>query len=195
VVPCVQLRSCLVHSSYRTAPTVPLSSAGAMIAGGFVANGATVYICSRKDSSRWAAELTAKGPGRCVSVSADLTEQHDIDQLLEFITGAEGKLHCLVNNSGANWAEPLPDYSITGWNKVQDLNVSAVFNLTKCALPLLSAACHENDPARVINIASVDVGCHHSRRSMKIAESCDALLLCGYDACVRVCTSLLLCRG
>lgn len=131
------------------------SGIGAMIAGGFVANGATVYICSRKDSSAYAQQLTAKGPGSCVSVTADVTKQEDVDRVVETIRNTVGKLHCLVNNAGANWAQPLGEFSVAGWNKTNDLNVTAVFNLTQCALPLLKAGGSADDPARVINIASV----------------------------------------
>jgi len=132
------------------------SGIGAMIAGGFVANGATVYICSRKDCSAFAEQLTSKGPGTCVSVSADLTKQDDVNKVVKTIQDKSGKLHVLVNNAGANWAEPLGKFSIAGWNKTNDLNVTAVFNVTQCALSLLQAAASPEDPARVINIASID---------------------------------------
>ena len=47
------------------------SGLGAMMATAFVRNGATVYIFSRKDTSQFAAELTAAGPGTCTAVVAD----------------------------------------------------------------------------------------------------------------------------
>merc|ERR1712107_631209 len=61
-----------------------------------------------------------------------------------------------VNNAGANWAEPLEKFSIDGWNKTNDLNVTAVFNMIKCSMPLLKASASAENPARVINIASID---------------------------------------
>uniref|UniRef100_A0A7S1LP64 Uncharacterized protein n=1 Tax=Alexandrium catenella TaxID=2925 RepID=A0A7S1LP64_ALECA len=132
------------------------SGIGAMIAGGFVANGAIVYICSRKDTTAYAAQLTAKGPGTCIAVAADLTQQTDVHKVVDVVQSGSGKLHCLVNNAGANWAQPLEEFDISGWNKTNDLNVTAVFNLTKCAMPLLRAGASKEDPARVINIASID---------------------------------------
>ena len=133
------------------------SGIGAMIAAGFVASSARVFICSRKDGSDWAAQLAAKGPGTCTAVSADLTAQPDVDALLATIGEvAGGQLHVLVNNSGANWAEPLGEYSMDGWAKVMDLNAGALFNLTQCALPLLEAGSLDGDPTRVINIGSID---------------------------------------
>mmetsp|Transcript_81773 Transcript_81773/g.128750 ORF Transcript_81773/g.128750 Transcript_81773/m.128750 type:complete len:279 (+) Transcript_81773:3-839(+) len=132
------------------------SGIGAMIAGGFVANGATVYIVSRKDCTSYAEALTKKGPGTCKAIAADLTKQSDVDRVVETATRDHGKVHCLVNNAGANWAQPLEDFSVSGWNKTNDLNVTAVFVMTKCVLPLLKAAASPQDPARIINIASID---------------------------------------
>jgi NAD(P)-dependent dehydrogenase (short-subunit alcohol dehydrogenase family) len=62
----------------------------------------------------------------------------------------------LVNNAGANWGAPLADYPEAGWDKVMALNVKAVFNLTRFLLPPLHAAARPGDPARVINVGSID---------------------------------------
>jgi len=132
------------------------SGIGAMIAGAFVANGATVYICSRKDCSNYAGQLTRKGPGSCKAISADLTKQEDVNRVLDIVKDGCGKLHCLVNNAGANWAQPIEEFSVDGWNKTNDLNVTAVFNLTRCAIHLLRAGATIEDPSRVINVASID---------------------------------------
>jgi len=132
------------------------SGIGAMIAGGFVANGAITFIVSRKDCASYAKQLTEKGPGTCSAIAADLTQQADIDRVFETIKKGPGKLNCLVNNAGANWAEPLESFSLDGWNKTNDLNVTSVFLMIKCSLPLLKVAASREDPARVINIASID---------------------------------------
>ena len=43
-----------------------------------------------------------------------------------------------------------------GWDKVLALNVKAIFHLTRACLPMLRAAATPADPARVINIGSID---------------------------------------
>ena len=68
----------------------------------------------------------------------------------------EPKLHILVNNAGANWGAPLAEYPDAAWDKVLALNVKAVFHLTRACLPQLEAAATPDDPARVINIGSID---------------------------------------
>ena len=68
----------------------------------------------------------------------------------------EPALHILVNNAGANWGAPLAEYPDAAWDKVLALNVKAVFHLTRACLPLLKQAAAPGDPARVINIGSID---------------------------------------
>ena len=62
----------------------------------------------------------------------------------------------LVNNAGANWGAPLTEYPESGWDKVMALNVKAVFDLTRLLLPQLQNGSHPGDPARVINVGSID---------------------------------------
>src|SRR5450759_3799593 len=77
---------------------------GLMIARGFLAAGAKVYISSRKADvcDRVAAELGAEG-GTCVSLPADLSTENECRRLAEEVALREEALHILVNNAGANW--------------------------------------------------------------------------------------------
>jgi NAD(P)-dependent dehydrogenase (short-subunit alcohol dehydrogenase family) len=61
-----------------------------------------------------------------------------------------------VNNAGATWGVPLAEHDDKSWDRVLDINVKGVFHLTKFLLPLLKAAGTADDPARVINIGSID---------------------------------------
>jgi len=62
----------------------------------------------------------------------------------------------LVNNAGTNWGARLGEYPETGFQKVMALNVEGLFFLTQSMIPLLAAAGRPGDPARVINIGSID---------------------------------------
>ena len=66
------------------------------------------------------------------------------------------ELDILVNNAGAGWGAPLEEFPPGGWEKVLRTNVQGVFDLTIALLPALRAAADPNDPARVINIGSID---------------------------------------
>jgi NAD(P)-dependent dehydrogenase (short-subunit alcohol dehydrogenase family) len=129
---------------------------GLMIARGFVKAGAKVYISSRKKDvcAEAAAELSKMGT--CIALPADLATEAGAVRLAGEISGQEPKLHILVNNAGANWGEALETYPDDAWDKVLALNVKAVFHLTRSLVPQLAAAATANDPARVINIGSID---------------------------------------
>ncbi len=129
---------------------------GLMIARGLVEAGAHVYAASRDATAceRTAAELGMLGV--CTGVPADLSNQTGTRALAEWIAEREPALHVLVNNAGANWGAPLDDYPESGWDKVMNLNVKATFDLTRFLRPALEAAASAGDPARVINIGSID---------------------------------------
>ena len=79
-----------------------------------------------------------------------------IDALAKEIAEREGRLHILVNNAGVSWGAPIDDYPESGWDKVLDTNVKAPFFLIQKLLPLLEAGATAEDPARVINVGSID---------------------------------------
>jgi NAD(P)-dependent dehydrogenase (short-subunit alcohol dehydrogenase family) len=134
---------------------------GEMIARGFVQNGAKVYISSRKAEvcEAVATELSqeaGEGGGSCIALPADLSRMEEIERLASEIRLREPKLNVLVNNAGAAWAEPLGKFTERGWDRVVDLNLKALFFLTQALLEPLTAAGTHEDPARVINIGSID---------------------------------------
>ena len=131
---------------------------GEMIAAGFLANGAKVYISSRKaDVCDATAERLAKEyGGECISMPADLADVGAIEAFAKDLSSREPKLDILVNNAGVSWGASLEEFPEIGWDKVMDTNVKGVFFLTQKLLPMLTASGTAEDPARVINIGSVD---------------------------------------
>lgn len=131
---------------------------GEMIAAGFLANGAKVYINSRKATvcDATAARLTETMGGECISLPADLSELVGIEALAAELSGRESRLDVLVNNAGVSWGTSIDDFPENGWDKVMDTNVKGVFFLTQRLLPLLEADATLEEPARVINIGSID---------------------------------------
>ena len=129
---------------------------GLMIARGYVEAGARVYISARKADvcERTAAELAQHGT--CVSLPADCSTEAGARGLAEALAAREPALHVLVNNAGANSGAPLADYPDAAWDKILALNVKGVFHLTRACLPLLERAVRPGDPARVINVGSID---------------------------------------
>lgn len=130
---------------------------GRMIAEALVKAGAHVLISSRKgaDCARVAAELTAMGPGKADGFAGDVSSEAGIAALTAEVKSRAAKLDILMNNAGAAWGEPLESFPYKAWSKVLDVNVTAVFHLTRELLPLLEAAATDDNPARVINLGSV----------------------------------------
>ena len=129
---------------------------GLMIARGYVEAGAKVYISSRDQAvcDQVARELSQHGT--CISIPANLATEAEANRLAGEIAKRESALHILVNNAGANWGAPLAEFPDSAWDKVLALNVKAVFHLTRALLPVLEQAARPGDPARVINIGSID---------------------------------------
>ena len=131
---------------------------GEMIAAGFLANGAKVYISSRKADvcAATAARLSQEYGGECIAIPADLSDLDGIDSLTRQLSERETRLDVLVNNAGVSWGATIDEFPEIGWDKVMDTNVKGVFFVTQRMLPLLEAGATAEDPARVINIGSVD---------------------------------------
>jgi 2-deoxy-D-gluconate 3-dehydrogenase len=131
---------------------------GEMIAAGYLANGAKVYISSRKADvcDATAERLSREYGGECISMPANLAEVGAIEAFANDLASRESKLDILVNNAGVSWGAPLEEFPEVGWDKVMDTNVKGVFFLTQKLLPLLEAAANVEDPSRVINIGSID---------------------------------------
>jgi 2-deoxy-D-gluconate 3-dehydrogenase len=131
---------------------------GEMIAAGFLAGGAKVYISSRKASvcDETAARLSETYGGTCISLPADLSTVAGCEGLAKRMAEHETRLDVLINNAGAAWGASIDTFPEAGWDKVMDTNVKGVFFLTQKLLPLLRAAGAAGDPARVINIGSID---------------------------------------
>ena len=131
---------------------------GEMIAAGFLAQGAKVYISSRKaDVCQATAErLSQAYGGECIALPADLSKLQGVESLAAQLSAHESKLDILINNAGASWGAPLDQFPEVGWDKVMDTNVKGVFFLTQKLLPPLRKAAAGDSPARVINIGSID---------------------------------------
>jgi NAD(P)-dependent dehydrogenase (short-subunit alcohol dehydrogenase family) len=106
---------------------------GLMIARGLLQAGAKVYISSRKAAGGDAAVTELSPFGEVIFVSGDVS-----------------------TDAGAAWGAPLADFPDAGWDKILATNLKAPFFLTRAFLPMLEAAASADDPARVINIGSID---------------------------------------
>jgi NAD(P)-dependent dehydrogenase (short-subunit alcohol dehydrogenase family) len=130
---------------------------GLMIARGLLEAGAgRVYISSRKAAGLSEAEAELSKYGQVTAIQADLSTEAECLRLAGEVGARESALHVLVNNAGATWGAALEEFPAAAWDKVVDLNLKSPFFLTRAFLPLLESAGSHEDPARVINIGSID---------------------------------------
>lgn len=127
---------------------------GKTIAKAYVAQGAKVYISSRKadDCAATAQEL---GPN-CYALPQDISTVEGARALAKAFAEEEKKLDILVNNAGAAWGASFEDFPESGWDKVMDLNLKSPFFLSQALYPLLKAGGADGGPAKIINITSID---------------------------------------
>lgn len=127
---------------------------GKTIAEAYIAQGAKVYITSRKAAD---CEATAEELGpNCHALPQDVSTLEGIKALAEAFAEKEQKLDILVNNAGAAWGEPFEQFPEHGWDKVMDLNLKSPFFLTQHFHELLKAGAASGSLAKVINITSID---------------------------------------
>ncbi len=129
---------------------------GRMIAQAYVEAGARVIVASRSADACAETERELGALGDCVAIAADLSTEQGAVALATEVAAREPAVGILVNNAGANWGAPLEEFPDSGWDKVFNLNLKGPFHLTVKLLPQLRAAATDEDPARILNIGSID---------------------------------------
>jgi NAD(P)-dependent dehydrogenase (short-subunit alcohol dehydrogenase family) len=140
-------------SGKRAVVTGGTRGIGLMIARGLLDAGASVVISSRKAEAVDAAVEELRPHGEVSGIAADLSRE---DEAVRLAAEVGGPLHVLVNNAGATWGEPLETFPESAWDKLVDINLKGPFFLTRAFLPALKSGASLDDPARVINIGSID---------------------------------------
>jgi len=158
LISCRDVRREMAHVDEQTGGATGI---GLMMAKGLVANGAQVYLCSRKKASidRAVEELNAQSArmgGKALALPGDLSTLQGVEAVAASIKAATKKLDILVANAGVTWGAPYDEYPDSAWEKVMNVNVRHVFNLVQKLTPLLEASARAGDPSRVVTIASVD---------------------------------------
>ncbi len=129
---------------------------GRMIAEEFVHRGVRTYITARKAEVCEQTAAVLSEFGECIALPKDLSTTEGIGEFVAELKKRESKIDILVNNAGTAWGAPFDEFPEKGWDKVMNINLKSVFFLTQQLAPLLRAAASAEQPAKVINIASID---------------------------------------
>jgi len=115
--------------------------------------GCKLAITARKaDELRQAEAHLAKLGVEVLTVVNDLSKFDGIPGLVDTVVKRFGTIDILVNNAGATWGAPAEDYPDEAWHKVMDLNVNAVFFLTR---EVGKRVMIPKRGGKIVNIASV----------------------------------------
>ncbi len=122
---------------------------GFAIAELFLKNGAKVAVLgSRKETVDKALE---KLSGDVMGLYPDLTDFGAVEAAFAEIKAKFGKIDILVNNAGISAREPIEAYDPDAFKGIMDLNVTAVFNGCKAAVPYMK----EIGGGSIINTSSM----------------------------------------
>lgn len=116
---------------------------GFAVAQAFLKNGAKVAVLgSRKETvDKALAKLTAENPAwEVMGLYPDLTDYSAVEAAFAEIKASFGGIDILVNNAGVSAREPIEAYKPEDFKSIMDLNVTAVFNGCKAAVPYMKEA-------------------------------------------------------
>ena len=115
--------------------------------------GAKVTITARKARELEEASALLKEKGIEVLVDpCDLSDPAASQPLVERMMARWGRIDILVNNAGATWGAPMEEHPLDAWQKVINLNLTAVFVLTQA---VGKATMIPRRSGKIINIASI----------------------------------------
>lgn len=141
----------------RTA--VITAAAGAGIGGAtarrFLEEGARIVIgdAHERRLKESAAALAAEfGAGRVAALPCDVTDEGQVNALLELAEEQHGRLDIVVNNAGLGGTADLVEMTDAQWSKVLDVTLNGTFRCTRAALRRMKAT---GDGGVIVNNASV----------------------------------------
>ena len=125
---------------------------GRHIAIGFAEAGADVVVASRKlaNCEEVASEIEKIGR-RAFAIAVDLADPETIDALADRAIDEVKRLDILVNNAGVIWGAPTLEFPMKGWDRVFDVNVRALWQLSQ----RVCVHMRDNGGGSIIHVSSI----------------------------------------
>jgi 3-oxoacyl-[acyl-carrier protein] reductase len=126
------------------------SGIGRAIVGRLVEQGARVTTCYRSEGEAVESLTAELAPlaGAARLVRADISDEGQVQRLVDEAQAGFGPFDGLVNNAGVISYQPLAQLATSEWNRIIDTNVNGVYYLVRAALS------HFRNPASIVNISS-----------------------------------------
>ncbi len=131
---------------------------GAAISKCLAKAGAEVWVNHRSapQSDKTAKELVkeiSESGGLAKEISADLTDENDVNDMVDTVIGESKQIDLLVCNAGTGSARPLAELDTEEWERVLKLNLTHVFYLARKVVPLMT----ETGGGNIVLIGSAGV--------------------------------------
>jgi len=94
----------------------------------------------------------AEAGGRPILVGADVSDEHDVEQMFDRVMSEYGRLDILINNAGIQIAEDSHELSAADFDKVLAVNLRGAFLCARQAVRSFLAA---DQPGVIVNVSSV----------------------------------------
>ena len=108
---------------------------GLATARAFCQEGAKVILFGRRKEKL--EKAVEKLGGSAIIVQGDMTNNNDLDKLINETLHNFKKIDVLVNNAGLFNGSPLHEISDSQWDEIMDINIRSVFQLTRRVLPVM----------------------------------------------------------
>jgi len=101
----------------------------------FCQEGAKIIVFGRRKEKL--EKAVEKLGGSAIFVQGDMTNNNDLDKLINKTLHNFKKIDILVNNAGLFNGSPLHEISDSQWDEIMDINIRSVFQLTRRVLPVM----------------------------------------------------------
>ncbi len=108
---------------------------GLATARAFYQEGAKIILFGRRKEKL--EKAVEKLGGSAIIVQGDMTNNNDLDKLINETLHNFKKIDVLVNNAGLFNGSPLHEISDSQWDEIMDINIRSVFQLTRRVLPAM----------------------------------------------------------
>ena len=122
---------------------------GLDMAVGLAEAGATVVVASRKLENCEAAAAEIGGSARAMAL--DMSDGSAIESFCDRFENEVPKLDILVNNAGVTWGAPVLEYPMDAWDRVYNVNVRGLWQLSQ----RVARGMKEAGGGNMVNITSV----------------------------------------
>ena len=108
---------------------------GLATARAFCQEGAKIILFGRRKEKL--EKAVEKLGDSAIFVQGDMTNNNDLDKLINKTLHNFKKIDVLVNNAGLFNGSPLHEISDSQWDEIMDINIRSVFQLTRRVLPVM----------------------------------------------------------